>query len=90
MIDNETGRKRGIKLKLLFNEELKGKEITKRELAEIRFLPGGYSRPIPTTIYGNRVVILVWKTPAAIVIEDNEIANTYKNYFNLLWKIAKL
>ena len=81
--------KKGIKLKLLFNEELRGQEITKRELAEIRFLPKSYSSPIPTTIYGNRVVILVWKTPAAIIIEDKEIANTYKNYFNLLWGLAK-
>ncbi len=33
------------------------------ELAEIKFLSKGYSSPIPTTIYGNMVVILVWKMP---------------------------
>lgn len=81
--------KRNIKLKLLFNEELRGKNITKRKLAEVRFLSKEHSSPIPTIIYNNKVVILVWKTPSAIVIEDEEIFNTYKNYFDLLWIAAK-
>ncbi len=82
--------KKRIKLKLLFNKHLKGKVITKRKFAEIRYLPGKYTSPIPTTIYNNKVIILVWTTPSAIVIENKEIAQTYKSYFNLLWDISQI
>lgn len=77
-----------IKLKLLFNASLKDKKITKREVAQVRFLPKSYSSPIPTLVYKDKVVILIWKAPSAIVIEDKEIAQTYRKYFNLLWKIS--
>lgn len=82
--------KKRIKLKLLFNESARKKIIaTKREYAEIRFLPPEYSSPVPTTIYNNRVVTLVWTEPLAIVVENKEVADTYREYFNLLWKISK-
>lgn len=82
--------KKRIKLKLLFNESARGKDIaTKRECAEIRFLPPEYSSPVPTTIYNNRIVTLIWTEPFAIVVENKEVADTYQKYFDLLWKISK-
>ena len=71
--------KNKIRLKLLFNESTRGKDIAeKRRFAQIRFLPSRFSSPIPTTIYGNRIVILVWTEPLAIVIEIREVTDTYK------------
>lgn len=82
--------KKKIRLRLLFNESARGKEIAReREYAEIRFLPPEYSSPIPTTIYNNKVVTLVWTEPLAIVVENKEVANTYQKYFNLLWQISR-
>lgn len=82
--------KKKVKLKLLFNKSLRKKEIaTKRKFAEIRFLPKEFSSPIPTTIYENRIVILIWTEPLAIVIENKEVTNTYKKYFDLLWNISR-
>lgn len=82
--------KNKIRLKLLFNEAARGKDIaTKRRFAEIRFLPSKFSSPIPTTIYDNRIVILIWTEPLAIVIENKDITDTYKRYFDLLWGISK-
>lgn len=87
---HETQRvKKKIKLKLLFNVSLKGTKITRRKFAEIRFLPEKFSSPIPTTIYNNKVVILIWTEPLAIVIKNKEVADTYKSYFKLLWEIAR-
>lgn len=82
--------KKRIKLKLLFNESARGKDIaTKRDYAEIRFLPSEYSSPVPITIYNNRIVTLIWTEPLAIVVDNKEVANTYQQYFDLLWRISK-
>jgi hypothetical protein len=41
-------------------------------------------------IYGNKTAIILWaKRPMAIVIQNEEITDGYKKYFDLLWKIAK-
>ncbi len=81
--------KRKIKVKLLFNSELKGKSITRRDFAEIRYLPPEHKAPVPITMYEDKVAILVWRTPSAILIKERDIAKTYKDYFNFLWQISK-
>lgn len=82
--------KKKIKLKLLFNESARGKDLTsKREYAEIRFLPQEYSSPIPTIICNNKIVTLIWTEPLAIIVENKEVAATYQKYFDLLWEISK-
>ena len=41
-------------------------------------------------IYGDKTAIILWaKVPVAIVIKHPEITQGYKNYFELLWEIAK-
>jgi HTH-type transcriptional regulator, sugar sensing transcriptional regulator len=89
---HETDRiKNKISLKILFNKELKGKEITgHRKYAEIKFLPAMHTIPMPAIIYNNRVVMVLWTEPLAIVIDSKEVADTYKEYFKLLWGISKI
>ncbi|MBI4170221.1 MAG: winged helix-turn-helix transcriptional regulator [Candidatus Aenigmarchaeota archaeon] len=54
-----------------------------------RFLEEKQFNPTNTFVYGNKVVIVSWSTPVtAIMIENNEIAETYRNHFEHLWKIA--
>lgn len=66
------------------------KGIKRVPLADIRYLPEKYSNPMAVNIYGDKVAIILWaKLPMAIVIKSKEIALGYKNYFELLWKIAK-
>jgi sugar-specific transcriptional regulator TrmB len=58
--------------------------------AEIKYLPEEYHSPLAINIYGNKTAIILWaKKPLAIVIQNEEITNGYKKYFELLWKIAK-
>jgi len=41
-------------------------------------------------IYNNKVAIFILGTPYYLIVIDNkEVAETYKKQFNLLWKIAK-
>lgn len=66
------------------------KRIKRIPLSEIRYLPGKYASPVAVNIYGDKTAIILWATePIAIVIRHPEISQGYKNYFELLWKIAK-
>ncbi|MEK6825670.1 MAG: helix-turn-helix domain-containing protein [Nanoarchaeota archaeon] len=78
-----------IKLRALFNSSMKNLPIaTQRKFFEARFLPDQFSSPIPILIYNNKVVSIIWSEPLAIVIENKEVAQTYSQYFELLWKQA--
>lgn len=43
-----------------------------------------------TYIYGNKVSIIIWGNPITVIkIEDQNVAKTYKENFEYLWKMAK-
>lgn len=66
------------------------RKIKNIPLAEIKYLPEKYSSPLSINIYGDKTAIILWATnPIAIVIKNSEIAEGYKNYFELMWKIAR-
>jgi len=78
-----------IKLRLLYDEGLRKKNIHYEE-CEIKFLPKEFDNPSPTMIYRNKVIITIWEeNPLAFVIESKEVTKSYKNYFEVLWKVAK-
>jgi len=57
---------------------------------EYRFLDENQFNPTNTFVYGNRVVIVSWGTPVtAIMIQNSQTAETYRNHFEHLWKIAQ-
>ena len=48
--------------------------------------------PLPTTtiIYADKIVLFNWELPYnAVVITNKNMAQTYRQYFEALWKIAK-
>lgn len=54
----------------------------------IRYLP--YRLPTGVIIFGNKVATLVWQDiPTAFVIESKQVAESYKKFFQDMWKIAK-
>ena len=74
---------------IIFDSSAKGK-LKKIPYAEIRFLPKNYATPAATNIYGNKVAIINWtENPLAILINNKEIADSYRKYFEILWKSAK-
>lgn len=59
-------------------------------LAKTRSLPEGYGGLAATNIYSDRVAIIIWsEEPLAILIKNKDVAQSYMNYFKLLWSIAK-
>jgi sugar-specific transcriptional regulator TrmB len=86
----DTERKeKGIWLKMLFT--IKNQEkAPKIPFTKIRYLPKNHKGLTATNIYGNKVAIIVWeKEPTAILIQDEAIAQTYREYFESLWNISR-
>ena len=84
-------KEKNIKMKMLFSENLREKQLVKRiPLAEIRFLPKEYDSNVSTNIYGDKISIVVWsEEPTATLIKEKAIADSYRNYFDALWRISK-
>ncbi len=88
---NKTLKKNKVKSKIIFDERAKKNiESCKKYGYEVKRLSKEFMSPAEINIYKNNVAIILWyKTPLAILIRGEEIAKSFKQYFNLLWKIAK-
>jgi sugar-specific transcriptional regulator TrmB len=59
-------------------------------LAEVRFLPEKYTGPVAMNVYGNKVSMILWSAePFALLIENKDVADGYRKFFELAWKRAK-
>ena len=57
---------------------------------ELRFLPEMYGVPTSTNIYGTTVAIQIWSTePIVIIIESEEVARSYIDFFETMWKMGR-
>lgn len=82
-------KQRKIKAKLLIDESLKGSDYIKSIYADIRFLAKESKYPADTFIYGDKVALLIFtEYPTAFLIESKAVADSFKNYFELLWDKA--
>lgn len=77
----------GIKERLLASEDTNF--VFDKETTAYRFIPEEFFNPTPTIVYGNKVIIIVWEPFTTILIENKELADSYKKYFEMLWGIAK-
>jgi len=85
-------RKKELKInaRVILNESSKNSELLQKSYSKFRFIPNEYNAPTTTFIYGNKIAIINWgEIPLATIIIGKNISRSYKNYFNLLWKIAK-
>lgn len=80
-------RKKNIKAKIICT---KGSQAPIWKMNEIKFVPREYQSPASTLVYGDKVAIFIQEEPILIIlIESKKLVQSYKSYFNLLWKIAK-
>lgn len=82
-----------IRTKVLVNEELRGtigKDREEEPLTNVRYIPKEFSTPAVINVYADKVLIALWaEIPTAFVLENKELSNSFRNYFNLLWETAK-
>ena len=77
--------------KTKFNQELKefSKQISNKDNS-IRFFEKEFEPLTETHIQANYVAIIVWTAePIIFYIEDNEVAESYRKYFEKLWLSSK-
>ena len=85
-------------LSICQRKKIREKVIIKKSTAKLqeakttlyRSLPGEYIGKVPYFIYGNKVVLLTLSEPMnCIIIDDKEIAQTYRKQFEVFWKMAE-
>ena len=84
--------KQRIKCKILYNFDAKerAEQIKEISFTEIRFLPENIYTPALIDIGKDYIAtILFGENPICFVIKNKKIAESYRNYFELLWKTAK-
>jgi len=80
--------KAGSHLKVILGKQYEGHEFTKYKNVEVRLTD--MKSEATTTIFGDYVTIhLIKDRPIIIMIKNRDIAKSYRNYFDLLWGIAK-
>lgn len=73
----------------VFRETI-GKDRQKEPLTDVRFISKEYTAPAVVNIYANKVLIALWtEKPSAFIVESKEVADSFRNYFRLLWKMAR-
>ncbi len=80
-----------INLRILHKEEARGKYMTSLGRMQTRFLPPALANPVVINVYGDRVVNVLWKgnEPLCVMIANEDFAQSYRNYFKVLWKISR-
>ena len=86
---NKKRHDKKIKLNIIFNESARGNITTlNKKFDQTRYLPD--TTPSEIAIFKNKVIILVLSNkPLATVIKNQSVADSFRVYFNNLWKIAK-
>ncbi len=78
--------KRKIKMRIIANIKIKPIRIS---LTKIKYVPSEFHSSASTYIFDGKVAIIMWvENPLAIIIEHKAVYESYKNYFEYLWKIA--
>jgi len=81
------------KLKIILDDSSKnslGKDREKEIYTEVKYMPKGYLSPSAIDIFEDYVYIFLWEEkPFVFMIKNQKIADSFKHYFDFLWKIAK-
>ena len=78
-----------IRCRAIYREDERNSNSIKEFIGEKRFLAKGIPGNITTVVYGSKVAIFVWKeNTVGISINNQEIADNYRQYFQMVWETA--
>jgi sugar-specific transcriptional regulator TrmB len=87
-------RRRKIKSRQIISDSQYAREIVRKdklENRESRIVDSGARLPVVEIIFGNSVAIISSNfTDLIMVIESQEVAETHRSYFELIWKNARV
>lgn len=79
--------KNKIRMRIVANIKIKP---TKIRLTEIKYVPEEFHSSVSTYIFDNKVALIMWvENPLAVLIEHKAVYESYKNYFEYLWRTAQ-
>lgn len=83
--------KNKIYTKIIAEKESKiGLDQSKTPYTEVRFIDKKFTSPAVINIYGNITIIALWlKNPLAFYITSKEVADSFRNNFDLLWEFSR-
>ena len=87
---HEARKEAKVRSSIIFNETSRGLFISqeKSKLVEVRYLME--STPASINIYKEFTIIAILaKNPITFLIRNKEVAESFKEYFKVMWKIAK-
>jgi sugar-specific transcriptional regulator TrmB len=88
---NRRRTKLGIKMRILYNHDCKefGVKREKMRLTQVRYMKQELETPAWIDVFKDYVVTInVHGTPVCFLIKNKESAESYKKYFEILWKAA--
>ena len=67
------------------------KNIVKRKFFDGKSFPKGFDSDSVVNIFGNKVAIVLWKekNPTAFMIENKDVADSFRKWFNFMYKSCK-
>ena len=80
---------RKVKMKIVYNANAQeyGKIREKMKLTEVRYLPNNLVSPNWIDIFPDAVLfVMVLNNPIAFLVRDTELANSFRSYFDIMWK----
>lgn len=79
--------KHNVRIKHIVRE---GTETNPSKTTETRYISRKFRSNASVNIQGDKVAIIIWSDPPeAVLIRNKQAAQLFKNYFDLLWNIAK-
>lgn len=79
--------KNKIKMRIVANIKIKP---IKLGLTNIKYIPAEFNSNVSTYIFDGKVALVMWvENPLGVIIEHKAVYESYKNYFEYLWKTAK-
>ena len=84
--DDERVRKK-ITMRIVGNIKIKP---TKLRMTKIKYLPEEFNSSVSTYIFDGKVALVMWvDNPMGVIIEHQKVYESYKSYFEYLWRTAK-
>jgi sugar-specific transcriptional regulator TrmB len=82
-------KERGMRERVIIQKK-KDAFMFDNDVTTYRFLKAGSFNPVNTFIYENIVTLVIWGTPITnVIIENADLARTYREHFEHLWEIAE-
>lgn len=83
---------KNVKMLHIYNHDAKDriKFLNKMQLTQARYLPESFDSQVSTWVCGEEIMLTLWQKPIiCVIVKNKQVAESYKQYFSLLWDAAK-